>query len=282
MKAVGFDFDRGRLDESTHPFCGGSDNDVRITTRYDESRFTSALLGVLHESGHAMYEQGRPSEWMNQPVGQSRGLGFHESQSLIIEMQAARSREFLTYAAPVLREAFNGDGPAWDADNLYRLYTKVERSLIRVDADEATYPAHIILRFRLEQAMIADDLPLADLPGAWADAMKQLVGVVPQNDRLGCLQDIHWPGGAWGYFPTYTIGAMTAAQLFEAAKKACPALPECLTKGDFGPLVEWLRANVHSQGCRYEAQELLTRASGRPLDAGIFKAHLRRRYLGEE
>lgn len=282
MQTVGFDFNRGRLDESTHPFCGGGDNDVRITTRYDENRLTSALLGVLHESGHAIYEQGRPAEWMNQPVGQSRGLGFHESQSLIIEMQAARSPQFLAYAAPVLRDAFGADGPAWQPDNLHRLYTKVERSLIRVDADEATYPAHIILRFRLEQSMIADDLQLADLPGAWADGMADLVGVTPPNDRLGCLQDIHWPGGAWGYFPTYTIGAMTAAQLFDAAKKARPALPDCLAQGDFSPLVEWLRESIHSQGCRYDAQELMTRATGQSLDAGIFKAHLRSRYLAEE
>ncbi|MEM7444472.1 MAG: carboxypeptidase M32 [Pseudomonadota bacterium] len=282
MATVGFDFERGRLDESTHPFCGGADNDVRITTRYDENRFASALLGVLHETGHALYEQGRPVKWMNQPVGQSRGLGFHESQSLIIEMQAVRSREFLSYAAPVLRQAFGADGKAWNADNLYRLFTKVDRSLIRVDADEVTYPAHIILRFRLEQAMIAGDLTLSELPGAWADGMSELVGVVPENDRLGCLQDIHWPGGAWGYFPTYTIGAMTAAQLFDAAKKANPGLMDCLAKGDFEPLVDWLRAAIHSQGCLYEAEELLIRATGGPLDAAIFKAHLKRRYLGED
>lgn len=282
LQAVGFDFDRGRLDESTHPFCGGADNDVRITTRYDENRFTSALLGVLHESGHALYEQGRPAAWLNQPVGQSRGLGFHESQSLIIEMQAARSRQFLTYAAPILRQAFGADGPAWQAGNLHRLYTRVARSLIRVDADEVTYPAHIILRFRLERAMIAGDLALDDLPGAWSDGMARLIGVTPPDDRQGCLQDIHWPGGAWGYFPTYTIGAMTAAQLFDAAKRARPALPECLAAGDFSPLVEWLRANVHSLGCLYDADALLTRATGQKLDARIFKDHLRRRYLGRE
>ena len=279
MTTVGFDFERGRLDESTHPFCGGADNDVRITTRYDEGRFASALLGVLHESGHALYEQGRPKEWLNQPVGQSRGMGVHESQSLIIEMQAARSRQFLSHAAPILREAFGGDGPAWTADNLYRLYTRVSRSLIRVDADEVTYPAHIILRFRLEKAMIEDDLPLSDLPAAWAQAMDELVGIAPPDDRRGCLQDIHWPAGAWGYFPTYTIGAMTAAQMFDAAKQARPVLPNCLAEGDFGPLVEWLRENVHALGCLYEADELLTRATGRPLDAGIFENHLRHRYL---
>lgn len=281
MAALGYDFERGRLDVSTHPFCGGADNDVRITTRYDEADFTSALMGVLHETGHALYEQGRPQGVMNQPVGQARGMSVHESQSLLIEMQACRSREFVAFAAPLMRDAFGGAGAAWEEDALWRRYTRVERGFIRVDADEVTYPAHVILRYRLERAMIGGDLALADLPGAWNDGMKELLGVTPPNDRVGCLQDIHWPSGAWGYFPTYTMGAMTAAQMFSAANTAVPDILPAIARGDFAPLVGWLRANVHAHGSLYETDDLLTRATGKPLDTEAFKAHLRRRYLGE-
>ncbi|HEY9212697.1 MAG TPA: carboxypeptidase M32 [Ancylobacter sp.] len=282
MAALGYDFERGRLDISTHPFCGGADNDVRITTRYDEADFSKALMGVIHETGHALYEQGRPSAYMSQPVGQARGMSIHESQSLIMEMQACRSAEFLAFAAPLMREAFGGSGPGWEADALHRRYTKVERGFIRVDADEVTYPAHVILRYRLEKALIADEMPLAELPAAWNAGMQQLLGITPPNDRLGCLQDIHWPSGGWGYFPTYTLGAMTAAQLFDAACKAEPDTLLGIARGDFAPLVGWLRTNIHAQGSRLTTDELLTQATGRPLDAGVFKAHLARRYLGAD
>lgn len=281
MGQAGFDFERGRLDVSLHPFCGGANDDVRITTRYDEADFTKALMGVMHETGHALYEQGRPRDWMRQPVGQARGMAVHESQSLIVEMQACRSAEFLSYLAPLAREAFGGSGPAWEAGNLQRLYTRVERGFIRVDADEVTYPAHVILRYRLERALVAGDLTLPDLPGAWADGMKELLGVAPPNDRLGCLQDIHWPGGGWGYFPSYTLGAMTAAQLFDTARHADDGIKPALARGDFAPLVAWLRTNVHGKGCLYASgDELLTVATGRPLDAAVFKRHLETRYLG--
>ncbi len=281
MNVLGFDFERGRLDVSAHPFCGGADNDVRITTRYDESDFARALMGVMHETGHALYEQGRPQAFLHQPVGAARSMSVHESQSLLMEMQACRSREFITFAAPRMRETFGGTGPAWEADAVLRHYTKVQRGFIRVEADEVTYPAHIILRYRLEKAMIADELPLAELPHAWNSMMKDLLGIVPPNDRLGCLQDIHWPSGGWGYFPTYSLGAMTAAQIFDAAKRADPEMMPSIAKGDFAPLVRWLRTNIHSLGSLYETDELLTRATGRPLDASVFIAHLRRRYTSE-
>lgn len=281
MAALGYDFSRGRLDVSTHPFCGGADNDVRITTRYDEADFEKALMGVLHETGHALYEQGRPQAYMNQPVGQARGMSMHESQSLLVEMQACRSREFLAFAAPLMREAFGGSGPAWEADALHRRFTHVEAGFIRVDADEVTYPSHVILRYRLEQALIADAMPLSALPEAWNEGMRTLLGITPPDDRLGCLQDVHWPSGGWGYFPTYTLGAMTAAQLFEAACKAeCDIMPG-IARGDFAPLVGWLRTTIHRQGCLLETDDLLTKATGKPLDAGVFKAHLRRRYVEE-
>ena len=279
MEALGFDFDHGRLDVSLHPFCGGTVDDVRITTRYDESDFTSSLMGVLHETGHALYERGLPAAWRGQPAGLARGMGLHESQSLLIEMQVCRSHGFLTFAAPLMAEAFGAAGPAWETDNLYRLYTRVEPSLIRVDADEVTYPAHVILRYRLETAMIAGDLRAADLPGAWNDAMGDLLGLTPDNDADGCLQDQHWYDGAWGYFPTYTLGAIAAAQLFDTARKADSAIGPGIARGDFKPLLAWLTDNVHAKGSLLSTHDLLVQATGRPLDAGAFKAHLKQRYL---
>ncbi|HLI21268.1 MAG TPA: carboxypeptidase M32, partial [Stellaceae bacterium] len=239
MERIGFDFDHGRLDISLHPFCGGTPDDVRITTRYEEGNFQRALQGVLHETGHAMYERGLPEAWRRQPVGRARGMSLHESQSLLVEMQVCRSRAFQRFAAPILRDVFGASGPAWEAENLYRLGTRVERSFIRVDADEVTYPAHVILRYRLERALLAGDLALKDLPAAWNDGMKALLGIVPPDDRRGCLQDIHWYEGAFGYFPTYTLGAMTAAQLFDAAKRADPGILPGIERGDFAPLMAW-------------------------------------------
>jgi carboxypeptidase Taq len=281
MEAVGFDFTRGRLDISLHPFCGGATDDVRITTRYDAADFGRALMGVLHETGHALYEQGRPAGWRHQPVGAARGMSLHESQSLIVEMQACRSRQFFTYLAPLLREAFGRSGPEWSPENLHALNTRVAPGFIRVDADEATYPAHILLRYRLETAMIAGDLAVTDLPGAFNDGMRELLGLAVPDDRVGCLQDIHWPSGAFGYFPTYTLGALAAAQLFRAARTAEPALPGCLAQGDFAPLRGWLRAHVHEVGSLLGTDDLLTRATGAPLGTAAFRAHLETRYLGD-
>ena len=280
MGLIGFNFDGGRLDESLHPFCGGVPEDVRITTRYREEDFAEGLMAVLHETGHALYEIGLPRDWRNQPVGMARGMAVHESQSLIMEMQACRSREFVTFAAPLMREVFGGDGPAWDEDNIHRLYTRVAPGLIRVDADEVTYPLHVILRYRLERAMIEGTMEIDDLQGAWNDGMKDLLVIVPPDDRSGCLQDIHWPDGAWGYFPTYTVGAVTAAQMFQAARTADPSLLEAIGQGDFGPLLSWLRANVHGRGSLLSVDALLTEATGRTLATQAFKAHLEARYLG--
>ena len=279
MKILGFDFHRGRLDISLHPFTGGASGDVRLTTRYDESDFTRSLMGVLHETGHALYEQGLPPDWRYQPAGRAPSMMIHESQSLLMEMQACRSHEFLTFAAPVIAKAFGRSGAAWSADNLYRVYTHVEPGMIRVDADEVTYPLHILLRYRLEKALISGDLPLEELPSAWNDGMKELLGITPAHDGEGCLQDIHWFDGAFGYFPSYTLGAMAAAQLFEAACRQEPAILPGLAKGDFRPLVSWLRENVHRQGSRLAPADLVHEASGKPLGADAFLAHLERRYL---
>ncbi len=237
------------------------------------------LMGVLHETGHALYDHGLPAVWRHQPVGEARGMALHESQSLLIEMQACRSREFIAFAAPRMKAAFNGSGPAWEADNIHRHYTRVERAFIRVDADEVTYPAHVILRYRLERAMLAGDLAVTELPGAWAEGMGELLGLTPRDDAEGCLQDIHWYDGAWGYFPTYTLGAMAAAQLFAAARTARPEVPGALAEGDFGPLMGWLRDNVHAKGSLMSTDDLLAAATGAPLTADAFKAHLTDRYL---
>jgi len=281
MTALGFDFGHGRLDTSFHPFCGGYPEDVRITTRFDEADFTSALMGVVHETGHALYDFGLPGEpWRGQPVGRARGMVMHESQSLLFEMQACRSIEFQRWAAPRLAAAFNGSGPAWQADNLYRQGIRVEPGFIRVDADEVTYPAHVIIRYRLERALIEGKMQLTELPDAWAEGYRHLLGLKVPDHRLGCLQDIHWYGGSWGYFPTYTLGAMTAAQLFDAARRANASIMPSIAVGDFRPLLAWLRANVHAKASSLSTRELITQATGRPLDATSFKAHLKRRYLG--
>ncbi len=281
MKRLGFDFDHGRLDISAHPFTGGTSGDVRITTRYDEADFRQALMGVLHETGHALYELGLPSHWARQPVGRARGMSLHESQSLLIEMQVCRGRKFMAFVAPLIRAAFGGSGPAWDAENLYRLGTRVERSFIRVDADELTYPAHVMLRYRLERSLIAGDMALADLPREWNKGMRELIGVEPPSDTLGCLQDIHWYDGAWGYFPTYTLGAMNAAQLFQAAKAADAAILPGIAAGDFKPLLAWLRVNVHAKASSRATDEIMTEATGRPTETAPYLNHLRARYLRE-
>ena len=280
MTRIGFDFEHGRLDVSAHPFCGGVPEDVRITTRYDESDFARALMGVLHETGHALYQRGLPTEWRLQPVGRARGMAIHESQSLLLEMQVCRSLAFLTYAAPIIRESFGVDGPEWEAEALHRRQIRVRRSLIRVDADEVTYPAHVILRYRLERRMIGGDLKTSDLPAAWATGMHELLGVAPGDDRDGCLQDIHWYDGNWGYFPTYTLGALIAAQLFEAMRREIPDLAQAISDGNFAQFLGWVRERVHARGSLLSTAELVETATGLPLGTASFERHLRDRYLG--
>jgi carboxypeptidase Taq len=277
---LGLDFDHARLDQSAHPFSGGTPTDVRITTRFLEDDFASGLLAVVHETGHALYERGLPSAYARQPVGAAAGMATHESQSLIVEMQAFRSDRFLGWLGGLLHEAFGGSAEPYRLENLGRLWRRVERSFIRVDADELTYPAHVILRFRLERAMIAGDLNVADLPGAWNDGLFALLGITPLNDVQGCLQDIHWYDGAFGYFPSYTLGAMAAAQLMQSAQEQVMGLDEAFGRGDLGPLVAWLRVHVHGVGSRLGFQAILEKATGRTLDPLAFQAHLRRRYLG--
>jgi len=268
-----------RLDRSVHPFCGGTPTDVRITTRYDETDFGRALFGVVHETGHALYERGLPPAFSRQPVGEAAGMAAHESQSLLIEMQACRSDAFLSWLAVELPVAFGGEADDYAPDRLAGAWRHVRRDHIRVDADEMTYPAHVILRFRLEQSLIAGDLAVAELPRAWRDGMATLLGIVPPDDARGCLQDIHWYDGAFGYFPSYTLGAMAAAQLMAAARRDVPGLEDALRMGELAPLVGWLRRKVHSQGSLLGFNELLRAATGKPLDPADFRAHLTTRYL---
>jgi len=276
---IGLDYAHARLDESLHPFCGGTPEDVRLTTFYDEHDVSKALLGVLHETGHALYERGLPAAFARQPVGDAAGMAAHESQSLIVEMQACRSDPFLRFLGRELHDAFGGDAAPYAPANLAALWRRVERGYIRVDADEITYPAHVILRFRLERAMIGGTLEVADLPGAWAEAMRRMLGITPPDDAKGCLQDIHWHDGAFGYFPSYTLGAMAAAQLMKAARAAEPAVDDALAHGDMAPLLAWLRAHVHAKGSLLGFQDLLRSATGKALDPADFTEHLTRRYL---
>lgn len=283
MARLGFDFERGRLDVTHHPFCGGVPDDVRVTTRYNEGDFLESMFAVLHETGHGMYEQGLPEAWRGQPVGESGGMALHESQSLFMEMQVCRGPAFLDFAAPLIREALgrSAEDKAWCAENLHRAATRVERSRIRVQADETTYPLHVILRYELEQALVDGDLQVQELPDAWNAKSQALLDLdLGDNHRDGSMQDVHWYGGIVGYFPTYTLGAVAAAQLFRAAAAALPDLHEAIRAGNFAPLLAWLRRNVHSVGRSQDTAAIIAEATGEPLGVEPFLSHLRDRYAG--
>ncbi len=279
MALLGFDFERGRLDESIHPFTGGAPEDVRITTRYDESDFLPGVNSTIHETGHARYVQGLPARWHGQPVGEPRSFGVHESQSLGLEMQLARSPQFCALLSPLLQRHL-GARPAFEPEALYALTSRVEPGPIRVSADELSYPLHVILRFRIERSLIAGELEAEDLPAAWDEQMEALLGLDTRGDlRDGCLQDIHWSKGAFGYFPSYTLGAMIAAQCFAAIRSEHPALDASIGRGDFAPVFDWLRDRIWSQASRYPTDELIERACGGPLDTVHYLRHLETRYL---
>ncbi len=279
MKAVGFPFDRGRLDESEHPFTEGVSGDIRVTTRFDLNDIFSGLLGALHETGHAMYDLGLPQDWRDQPVGRDRGMALEESQSLLFEMIVCRSRPFVRYVQPLLLKHFGVSGPEWDKENIYTHLTRVKRGLIRVDADELTYPLHIMLRYELEKQLLNGELAVRDLPEAWNAGMEQRLGIRPSNDVEGCLQDIHWAVGSFGYFPSYALGAVIAAQLYESLRADLPALDEQLALGEFGGLLGWLRTHVHGLGAKVPIQDLLRAATGKPVSATSFIRYVEAKYL---
>ncbi len=275
--AVGFDFSAGRLDVSLHPFCTGiGPGDTRMTTRYDEKYFGDAFFGVLHETGHGLYDQGLPEKHFGTPRGEAVSLGIHESQSRMWENLVGRSRAFWKFFLPKARASF-GHLADVNEDQWYRAINDVRPSLIRTESDEATYNLHILLRFELEKAMLSGDLSIAELPGAWNEKMKKYLGVTVPDDARGVLQDIHWSGGAMGYFPTYTLGNLYAAQFFEQAGKDLGDMEGQFAKGEFAPLLGWLREKIHSQGKRYTAAKLVEKVTGRALSAEPLLAHLRRK-----
>lgn len=278
MAILGFEFDKGRLDISAHPFSTGTPFDTRITTRYSEDDFTQSLMGVFHETGHSLYTLGQPQQYIDQPVGDALGMSIHESQSLLVEMQVTRSREFVNFLAPYVQKYF-GEDDFNTPENLYLHYNKVESSLIRIDADEVTYPIHIIIRYEIEKQLIEGTLEIDDMPELWNKMMKDMLDVTVPSDKEGCMQDIHWSDGSFGYFPTYTLGAMTAAQLFGAAKEKNPNLMSEIESGNFTGLLSWLRENIHSKASLHTAEELIEKATGQKLNAEVFKDYLKNKYL---
>lgn len=277
-KTLGYDFERGRLDVSVHPFSTSlGPGDSRITTRYHANRFSDAFFGVLHETGHALYEQGLPPARFGTPLGEAVSLGVHESQSRFWENLVGRSRSFWRFFYPKAQRAFPGALGDVTEDDFVAAINGIFPSEVRVEADEATYNLHILLRFELEQSLMSGTLKADDVPAAWSDALHGLLGVRPATDDRGCLQDVHWSGGALGYFPTYTLGNLFSAQLFEAAGRDLGDLDAAFARGEFAPLREWLRAHVHQHGQRYLPRELIARATGAPPSVEPLLAHLRRK-----
>lgn len=280
MKLLQFDFNHGRLDESMHPFCGGVPSDVRITTRYSESDFIQSLMGIVHETGHARYEQGLPKSLAGLPSGDSRSMGIHESQSLFFEMQVGRSNAFIQHLAKFAGEKFSEhNSDIFSQDNFHKLYTRVKKDFIRVDADELTYPAHVILRYEIERDLINGTIEHTDVPDIWDQKMQQYLGLSTSgNYRNGCMQDIHWTDGAFGYFPSYTLGAMYAAQFMASMRKSVD-VDAAISQADLSPIFTWLSDNIWSKGSLLTTDELVKQATGETLNAEHFKAHLKARYL---
>ena len=277
LTSMGFDMGRGRLDTTAHPFCEGlGPGDTRLTTRYREDEFGGAMYGTLHEMGHGLYEQGLPKlERAGEPLGEAISLGIHESQSRMWENLVGRSRSFWEWARPHASKMLDPWFAAQSVDTLYAMSNVVRPSFIRVEADEATYNLHILLRFTLERALIKGDLAVADLPGAWNTLFEKLLGLRVPDDRRGCLQDVHWSCALIGYFPTYSLGNLYAAQFFQSARKAIPDLDARFARGDFAALLTWLRENIHRHGRRYRAGELCERVTGRKLDSEPLMAYLK-------
>jgi carboxypeptidase Taq len=277
-ESIGFDFGAGRIDTTAHPFCTTlGPRDVRLTTRYDEQDFTSSLFGILHEAGHGLYEQGLPTEDFGLPSANSASLGIHESQSRLWENHVGRSDAFWNRwydAACTCFPQLQG----FPLEHFLRHLRRAEFSPIRVEADEATYDLHILLRFDLERRMLNGSLSVADVPSAWNESFRELFGFAPPDDRHGCLQDIHWSMGGLGYFATYTLGNINSAQLFDAARRD-PGIAAAIDQADYAPLLVWLRKNIHAHGALHEGPELIARATGQPPSTDAYLHHLTHRYL---
>lgn len=279
MELMGFDFEAGRLDVSSHPFCGGVPEDVRLTTRYNTDSFAESLMGVIHETGHARYEQNLPKAWLGQPVSEARSMGIHESQSLFFEMQIGRSRSLLKHLAPQIALTF-GEQDAFTPDNLYQYYTRVEPGFIRVDADEVTYPAHVMLRYEIEKALVEGEIEVDDIPDLWQQKMQSYLGIdTAGNFKDGCMQDIHWTDGSFGYFPSYTLGAMYAAQWFHCIQQQISDVEAQIEAGDLSQISQWLSDNIWQKASFLTTPELVQSASGEALNPQYFRQHLENRYL---
>lgn len=280
MKLMNFDFNHGRLDVSSHPFCGGVAQDVRITTRYDENDFVQSLMGIVHETGHARYEQGLPTSLAGLPVGEARSMGIHESQSLFCEMQLGRSKEFINLLSPLAKKHFAKNNIAtFETANLQKIYTRVKPDFIRVDADEVTYPAHVILRYEIERDLMNGKISHNDIPELWDLKMQKYLGLSTKgNYENGCMQDIHWTDGSFGYFPSYTLGAMYAAQFMASMKKEIN-VEDCISNKNLTPIFDWLGKNIWSQASIYSTDDLVSKATGEALNPIHFRKHLETRYL---
>ena len=277
--SIGFDFNRGRLDSVVHPFCTGlGPDDTRITTRWDENNFSCAFFGILHETGHALYDQGLPVKHWGTPMGNSVSLGIHESQSRLWENMVGRTRPFWKHFYSKLQAVFYHQLVGISLDEFLHSINEVCPSFIRVEADEATYTLHIILRFEIEQALISGDLSCSDVPGAWNEKFKKLLGLDIPDDASGCLQDVHWSLGSIGYFPTYALGNLYAAQFYHQAKKETPDLEQCIAEGDCSGLLAWIRTRIHSQGMRYSAKDLVKQVTGESLSHDYLISYLSHKY----
>lgn len=282
MSSLGFDFSRGRLDTSHHPFCGGVSQDVRITTRYSNSNFIGSLMGVLHETGHALYEQNLPEKWVRQPVGMARGMDIHESQSLFFENFIGRNKQFFQFLFPMIKNHLfkNTDSSSNLEQTIFHRLNQVKKSFIRVDADEATYPMHIILRYEIERDLITNKLSAKDLPEIWDAKMQSYLGLSTKNDfKNGCMQDVHWPSGAFGYFPSYSLGSMFAAQIFFTLKKDLPHFYDHLHQGNLTAVKDWLKNKIWSKGSLMNSPEIILSATNEPLNPLHFKNYLQEKYL---
>ncbi len=278
-RALGFDYSRGRIDISPHPFCSGNGADIRMTTRFKEDIPLESLFGAIHESGHGMYEQGLPKDQLHTALGSAAGMGVHESQSRLWENQVSRSQSFWNFFEPKFRETFHDQLKEVSSDDLYLAINSVDRTPIRVDSDEVTYNLHIIIRFEIEQKLFSGELSVSELSEYWNTQYNELLGVEPKDAAEGVLQDVHWSYGAFGYFPSYCLGNMLAAQLWYAALDALPGLELDFEKGDFSRLLNWLRENVHQHGKTYYLKELSEKATGQPLSSKALIKYLKDRYL---
>ncbi len=279
ISAFGYDWERGRQDRSVHPFCMSTGpGDVRMTTRFDGTWLSPALFGTMHEAGHALYAQGVDPAYARSPLDGGTSPGVHESQSRLWENLVGRSRPFWSHYYPKLREVFPEALKGVDVEAFYRAINVLKPSTIRVEADEVTYNLHILLRFELEVALIEGTLSVADLPTAWNAKMEEYLGIIPENDSAGVLQDMHWAGGVFGYFPSYAIGNVLSVQLFDEALEARPEIPEQIQVGKFSTLLGWLGENVHRHGCRYYPDELIEMVTGRPLDTAPYLYYLNKKF----